>query len=69
LKYFLTATDGIISGYAGDYYITSAKIERGNSGGPAILIKGKCLLGIPTFVTVGSLEALGRVLDITVLYR
>jgi hypothetical protein len=65
----ITATDGIISGYAGDYYITSAKIERGNSGGPAILIKDKCLLGIPTFVTVGALEALGRVLDIGVLYR
>jgi hypothetical protein len=65
----ITATEGILSGYDGDYYITSAKIERGNSGGPAILVKDNCLLGIPTYVTLGSLEALARVLDISVIYR
>lgn len=65
----ITATEGILSGYDGDYYITSAKIERGNSGGPAILVKENCLLGIPTYVTRGVLEALARVLDISVIYR
>jgi S1-C subfamily serine protease len=65
----ITATEGIVSGTDGDFYITSAKIERGNSGGPAVLVKDNCLVGIPTFVTVGILEALARVLDIGVIYR
>ncbi len=60
----ITATDGIISGIDGSYYITSAKVERGNSGGAAILVKDNCLLGIPTFVRQGSLESLARILDI-----
>lgn len=65
----ITATDGIISGFDGDYYITSAKIEQGNSGGAAILIRGAdtCYLGIPTFVNVGKIEALARILSAKVL--
>lgn len=59
----ITATEGIISGYDGDYYITSAKIDRGNSGGAAILLKNNCYLGIPTFAKVGDIESLGRILD------
>ncbi|MEK7607810.1 MAG: trypsin-like peptidase domain-containing protein [Patescibacteria group bacterium] len=61
----VTATEGIISGFDGDYYITSAKIEQGNSGGAAILIRGAdtCYLGIPTFVNVGKIEALARILS------
>ena len=60
----LTATEGIASGFDGDYFITSAKVEQGNSGGAAILLKDNCLLGIPTFVTLGKVESLARILDI-----
>lgn len=65
----ITATEGIISGFDGDYYITSAKVERGNSGGTAVLLKDNCLLGVPTFVSFGALESLARILDINILYR
>ncbi len=58
----ITATEGIISGYDGNYYITSAKIEHGNSGGAAILTNKNCYLGIPTFAQVGSIESLSRIL-------
>ena len=60
----LTATEGIVSGFDGDYFITSAKVDQGNSGGAAILLKDNCLLGIPTFVTLGKVESLARILDI-----
>lgn len=59
----VTATDGIISGFENLYYITSAKLDRGNSGGAAIHVKNDCYLGIPTFVVAGRLESLGRILD------
>ncbi len=59
----VTATEGIVSGYDGDYYISSAKVEHGNSGGAAILEKENCYLGMPTFVDVGELETLARILD------
>lgn len=59
----ITATEGIVSGNDGDYFITSAKVERGNSGGAAILSKQNCYLGIPSFVDVGQIEALARILD------
>ena len=59
----VTATEGILSGYEGSYYITSAKLERGNSGGATILVKDDCYLGIPAFVRAGDLESLGRILD------
>lgn len=60
----VTATEGIVSGFDGNYLITSAKVEQGNSGGAAILLKDNCLLGIPTFVTLGKVESLARILDI-----
>lgn len=60
----ITATEGIISGYEGYYYVTSAKIEYGNSGGVAISVKDNCNLGVPTNVVVGELESLGRIIDI-----
>lgn len=60
----VTATEGIISGQDGFYYITSAKIDHGNSGGAAILIKDDCYLGIPTGAVLGEIESLGRILDI-----
>ncbi len=59
----VTATEGIISGFEGNYYISSAKVEQGNSGGAAILAKENCYLGMPTFVDVGQLETLARILD------
>ncbi len=59
----ITATEGIISGYDGNYYVTSAKVERGNSGGAAVALKDNCYLGIPTFVQVGDIESLARILD------
>ena len=63
-KTILTATEGIVSGFDGNYFITSAKVEQGNSGGALILLKDNCLLGIPTFVTLGKVESLARILDI-----
>ncbi len=63
----ITATEGIISGYDYPYYVTSAKIDHGNSGGLAILIKNDCYLGIPTGAAVGSTESLGRILEASVI--
>lgn len=60
----VTATDGIIAGFDGDYFITSAKVEQGNSGGAAILSKNSCLFGIPTYASLGQVESLARILDI-----
>lgn len=57
----ITATQGIISGYDGDYYVTSAKVNRGNSGGAAIDIKNDCYLGIPTYYE-RDVESLPRIL-------
>ena len=65
----ITATEGIISGYDGNYYITSAKVERGNSGGAAVALKDNCYLGIPTFVQVGDIESLARILDARVFLK
>jgi len=58
----ITVTQGIISGYDGDYYITDAKIEHGNSGGAAVDVNKNCYLGIPTAVVSGTVESLGRIL-------
>jgi len=58
----VTATDGIISGIENNDYVTSAKVEHGNSGGIAISVKSDCAIGIPTFVETGSLESLARIL-------
>ena len=60
----MTATKGMISGYDGDYYITDAKIEHGNSGGIAISVKNSCYLGIPTDVRTGEMESFGRIMDV-----
>ena len=60
----VTVTRGIISGLEGNYFITDAKIDHGNSGGTAILTRGDCYLGIPTYGIKGELESLGRILDI-----
>ena len=65
----ITATEGIISGYDGQYYTTSAKIEHGNSGGLAIKEKDNCYLGIPTAVVTGGFESLGRILDVKNIFK
>lgn len=66
-KESVTATEGIISGFDETYYTTSAKIERGNSGGAAIDVKRDCFLGLPTLVFTGRIESLARILPITLL--
>lgn len=60
----ITATEGIMSGFDGIYFTTSAKIERGNSGGAAILTENNCLLGLPTLVVAGRIESLARILPL-----
>lgn len=61
-----TMTEGIIASLEkeGDvyYYLTSAKIESGNSGGLALTQDLSCVVGIPTYVEVGEVESLGRIL-------
>ncbi|KKR76010.1 MAG: hypothetical protein UU20_C0036G0011, partial [Parcubacteria group bacterium GW2011_GWE2_40_8] len=52
-----------------DYYVTSAKIEFGNSGGIAVSTKNNCILGIPTFVKAGQIETLGRVLSTEAMFE
>jgi S1-C subfamily serine protease len=65
-------TQGIISGYDAsnkfpysklrydDYYV-SAKIDSGNSGGPALSKDGEglCLLGMATWLSIGNYETQG----------
>jgi hypothetical protein len=67
----ITATQGIISGLDGNYYVTSAKVGHGNSGGVAILYgpQGNCYLGIPTFAETDSIESLARILMWTAVYQ
>jgi hypothetical protein len=59
----ITLTQGVISSYDGEYYVTDAKIDHGNSGGAAILVKDDCYLGIPTWAESGGFESFGRILN------
>ena len=59
----ITATEGIISGIEDYYFVTSAKIDEGSSGGAAISTENNCYIGIPTMAEVGEIESLGRILD------
>src|SRR3990167_4394984 len=65
----LTVTGGMISGYDDGHFITDAKVEQGNSGGVAVLVKNNCFLGIPTFVKYGELESLARIMDVRRISR
>jgi len=58
----ITVTEGIVSGIETDYYVTSAKIDSGNSGGIAVSMKNNCIIGMPTASVKGSMESLGRIL-------
>lgn len=60
----ITVTTGIVSGFDDDYIISSAKIDKGNSGGAALWLQQECYLGIPTKVHKGVVESLARILDI-----
>jgi S1-C subfamily serine protease len=67
----LTVNEGIISGVEKGFsfsreekptwYVTSAKIEAGNSGGAAIASDG-CFVGIPSWTILGAYESQGRLL-------
>ncbi len=59
---YLTAKEGIISGFDNVYTSTSAKIEQGDSGGGAFLPDSDCLIGMPTYSVAGQIESLGRIL-------
>lgn len=61
----VTATEGIIAGFEEPFYITSAKVDRGNSGGIAVDVERDCLIGIPTLTLRGGAEALARLLPIS----
>lgn len=68
---YRTVTNGIVSGYdtskpGSANYFVSAKIDSGNSGGMALAKdkNGLCLLGLPTWLTVGSYETQGLVQNI-----
>jgi len=65
----LTATEGIISGIEQNYYVTDAKIDHGNSGGVAVLLKDDCWLGIPSSSVVGQIESMGRILKGNLVYQ
>ncbi len=65
----VTVTEGIIAGFDEDYFITSAKVEKGNSGGAAVSLKDNCYLGTPTFSRTGEIESLARILDVRVLLK
>ena len=68
----LTVTDGIISGFETDngyqFIKTSAKIDKGNSGGIAIEDNG-CVLGIPTYIEADASGSIGRILDLGNLFQ
>jgi hypothetical protein len=64
----VTVTKGIISAIDNSYYITDAKIDHGNSGGIAILLKHNCYLGISSAAVTGEIESLGRILDAKVIF-
>jgi hypothetical protein len=59
----ITATEGIVSGMENDFFVTSAKVEHGNSGGVALYKDQNCYFGIPTFTRTGAVESLARILN------
>ncbi|KKS13081.1 MAG: hypothetical protein UU69_C0014G0025 [Candidatus Magasanikbacteria bacterium GW2011_GWA2_41_55] len=58
----ITVTEGIISGEEKEYYVTSAKIDSGNSGGVAVSSDRNCFIGTPSASVIGKAESLGRIL-------
>ncbi len=82
-SYFRTVTNGIISahdrslgilqaGLPAPNYLVSNKIDSGNSGGIALSKDsgGLCVLGIPTWLTLGNYETQGIIQNIhNVMYQ
>lgn len=66
----LILTEGIISGKNEKGYFTTAKIDTGNSGGLAISKENNkvCLVGIPTWASVGEIDSLGIIQPIENIY-
>jgi hypothetical protein len=75
---YRSVTNGIISGYdtsktsprgplTHQNFFVSAKIDAGNSGGIALAkdTKGMCVLGVPTWLSVGTYENQGLVQNIS----
>ncbi len=63
----LTITDGLVSGLdtrVDGLYITSAKIDHGNSGGAAVDVSKNCFLGVPTLGLQGDFESYGGILSL-----
>ncbi|MGC9602391.1 MAG: serine protease [Minisyncoccia bacterium] len=58
----ITVTDGIVAGDEGYDYVSSAKIDGGDSGGAAIDVKNDCYFGIPSYTIDGDYTNLARVL-------
>ena len=59
-----TITDGIISGSVQPWHFkTSAKIDKGNSGGAAVNENSQ-LIGIPTYGVRGALESMGYIINL-----
>ncbi|GEM_PF-777027 len=65
----ITVTEGNISGFSGNNYkVSSGIIDKGNSGGTALLNKTKCSLGIPTWVSVGEFSSVGIIQSWRTIY-
>jgi S1-C subfamily serine protease len=58
----VTVTDGIVAGIDAPYYISTVKLDYGNSGGLAILVEENCYLGVPTASITGDIESLAKIL-------
>ncbi len=58
-------TDGIVSGINADdgMFVTSAKVDHGNSGGTALNTSKSCFIGIPTAIR-GESEVYGQIAGI-----
>ena len=65
----ITVAEGIISGEEENYYVTSAKIDSGNSGGVAISSDRNCFIGTPTATIIGQAESFGRILKTTEILK
>ena len=68
-EYNLIVTEGIVSGFNKDgTYLTSAKIDSGNSGGLAV-DKDGCFAGIPSAIKLGDYQNLGVVIPPSLLKK
>jgi len=60
----ITVTEGLLSSFDqyNEAYVTSAKIDHGNSGGMAVDVTESCFLGIPTWADKDQFESYGRII-------